>query len=78
MGIPWAPIFILFGFTSREGLLHHRNPYAPEMTRQIQMGLFGRPLDTRNPVAPFDYRAFSLIQLLPIFSSGHLASSPFL
>ncbi|MGB8581412.1 MAG: glycosyltransferase family 87 protein [Candidatus Sulfotelmatobacter sp.] len=45
--------------TSREGLLHHRNPYAPEMTRQIQMGLFGRPLDTRNPVAPFDYRAFA-------------------
>jgi len=55
LGADFYPIW----FTSREGLLHHRNPYAPEMTRQIQMGLFGRPLDTRNPVAPFDYRSFA-------------------
>jgi hypothetical protein len=30
---------------SRELLLHHRNPYSPEVTRDIQAGYYGRPLD---------------------------------
>jgi hypothetical protein len=54
-GADFYPIWL----TSREGLLHHRDPYSPEMTRQIQIGLFGRALDARNPAAPPDYRAFS-------------------
>lgn len=45
--------------TSREILLEHRDPYSPEMTQQIQIGLFGRPLDGGNPAVPQDYRAFS-------------------
>ncbi|MGA7590917.1 MAG: glycosyltransferase family 87 protein [Candidatus Sulfotelmatobacter sp.] len=45
--------------TSREVLHHHCDPYAPEMTRQIQIGLFGRSLDPRNPAASPEYRAFS-------------------
>lgn len=46
--------------TSRESMLHHREPYSPEMTRQIQIGLFGRPLDARNPLdPPPGYRAFA-------------------
>jgi hypothetical protein len=45
--------------TSREALLHHRDPYSPEITRQIQIGLFGRALDAGNPAAPQDYRAFA-------------------
>jgi hypothetical protein len=46
--------------TSRESLLHHREPYSPEMTREIQIGLFGRPLDAHNPLdPPPGYRAFA-------------------
>lgn len=46
--------------TSREALGRHANPYAPEMTREIQTGLFGRPLDGRNQHdPPADYRVFA-------------------
>ena len=54
-GADFYPIWL----TSRQGLLHHHDPYSASMTRQIQMGLFGRSLDTRNPAAPPDYRAFA-------------------
>jgi len=38
----------------------HRDPYSPEMTREIQTGLFGRPLDARIPTdPPTDYREFA-------------------
>ena len=46
--------------TGRELLYHGRNPYAPEMTREIQTGLFGRPMDPHRPSdPPTDFRAFS-------------------
>jgi hypothetical protein len=47
--------------TGREVLFHHQAPYSPEMTRQIQTGLFGRPLDPhRNPTdLPVTYRTFA-------------------
>ena len=32
---------------ARELLLHHRDPYSPEVTREIQIGYYGRPLDPR-------------------------------
>jgi hypothetical protein len=32
-------------FGARELLLNHRNPYGPEVTREIQVGYYGRPLD---------------------------------
>ena len=54
-GADFYPIWL----TSREALHHHRDPYSPEMTRQIQIGLFGRALDTPSPAAPQDYRAFA-------------------
>ncbi len=54
-GADFYPVWL----TSREALLHHRDPYSPAMTRQIQIGLFGRALDTPNPAAPQDYRAFA-------------------
>ena len=54
-GADFYPVWL----TSREALLYHRDPYSPEMTRQIQIGLFGRALDTPNPAAPQDYRAFA-------------------
>lgn len=38
----------------------HLDPYSSEMTRRIQAGLFGRPLDPRNPTDPsVDYRQFA-------------------
>jgi len=46
--------------TGRELLYHGRNPYTPEMTREIQTGLFGRPMDPHRPSdPPTDFRAFS-------------------
>jgi len=46
--------------TGREVLLHGTNPYTQEMTRKIQIGLFGRPMDPHRPAdPPPDFRAFS-------------------
>jgi Glycosyltransferase family 87 len=44
---------------SRELLLHHRNPYSPEMTREIQQGYYGRPLDASRPGDPRDQQGFA-------------------
>jgi hypothetical protein len=55
-GNDFYPIWL----TSHEALGQHRNPYTPEMTREIQQGLFGRTLDHGNPGdPPADYRAFA-------------------
>jgi hypothetical protein len=55
-GNDFYPIWL----TSREARLHHRNPYDPQMTREIQTGLFGHALDARNPAAPSShYREFA-------------------
>lgn len=46
--------------TSREWLRERRDPYSPEMTREIQQGLFGRPLNAQVPTDPLtDYRTFA-------------------
>ncbi len=34
---------------ARELLLHHRDPYSPEVTREIQIGYYGRVLDPTRP-----------------------------
>jgi len=44
--------------TTREWLNHGRDPYAPDLTREIQTGLYGRALDSRRPNEPVDQRAF--------------------
>ena len=44
---------------SRELLLHHRNPYAPEITREIQIGYYGRELDPNRPMDPRDKQGFA-------------------
>jgi hypothetical protein len=58
-GYSFGADFYPFWLTSREGLLHHRDPYSPQTTRQIQIGLFGRPLDTHNFAVQADPRAFA-------------------
>lgn len=46
--------------TGRELLFHGSNPYTQEMTRKIQTGLFGRPMDPHRPAdPPTDFRAFA-------------------
>jgi hypothetical protein len=44
--------------TSRQLLLIRSDPYSPEMTREIQTGLYGRPLDPTRPGDPIDRRVF--------------------
>ena len=46
--------------TTREWVREGRDPYSIEMTREIQQGLFGRPLDSQIPTDPLtDYRTFA-------------------
>jgi Glycosyltransferase family 87 len=48
---------------SRELLLGHRDPYSPEITREIQAGYYGRPLNRAIPGSnsnePRDQQAFA-------------------
>jgi hypothetical protein len=44
---------------ARELLLHKRNPYSAEITREIQRGYYGRPLDPARPDDPKDEQAFA-------------------
>lgn len=44
---------------ARELLLHHRDPYSPEITREVQVGYYGRVLDPQRPNDPRDQQAFA-------------------
>jgi hypothetical protein len=44
---------------ARELLLNRRDPYGPEMTREIQVGYYGRPLEAGRPGDPKDQAAFA-------------------
>src|SRR5689334_25440194 len=59
---------------TRELLLHHRDPYSPEITREIQTGYYGRPLDPTRPSDPKDQQAFAY----PVYVAFVLAPSVFL
>jgi len=39
---------------ARELLLHRRDPYSPDITREIQQGYYGRVLDASRPNDPKD------------------------
>jgi hypothetical protein len=54
---------------SRELLLHGRNPYSTEVTREIQMGYYGRVLDPANPQDPKDQEGFAY----PVYVAFFLA-----
>jgi len=43
----------------RELLLHHRDPYSPQITREIQEGYYGRALDPGRPEDPKDQQGFA-------------------
>jgi hypothetical protein len=44
---------------ARELLLHGRDPYSAEVTREIQAGYYGRPLDPALPHDPRDEQGFA-------------------
>lgn len=44
---------------ARELLRRHRNPYSAEITREIQQGYYGRPIDPSRPDDPKDQQRFA-------------------
>src|ERR1035437_3484234 len=44
---------------ARELLRRGRNPYSAEITREIQQGYYGRPLDPARPDDPKDQQGFA-------------------
>jgi len=44
---------------ARELLLHGRDPYGSDITREIQAGYYGRPIDPKRPTDPKDQQAFA-------------------
>jgi Glycosyltransferase family 87 len=61
---------------ARELLLHRRNPYSPEITREIQIGYYGRPLDPNRPNDPQDQMAFAY-PLYVVFLLAPMITLPF-
>ena len=61
---------------TRELLLHGRDPYSSEITREIQRGYYGRPLDLSRPTDPIDQQRFSY-PLFVVFLFAPLAYFPF-
>jgi hypothetical protein len=57
-GYSFGNDFYQVWLTSRQWLLLRSDPYSPEMTREIQTGLYGRPLDPTRPGDPIDRRVF--------------------
>ena len=44
---------------ARELLVNGRDPYSADITREIQIGVYGRPLDPSRPGDPTDQQAFA-------------------
>jgi hypothetical protein len=61
---------------AREALLHGRDPYSAEMTREMQAGFYGRPLDPENPSDPKDQVGFAY-PLYVIFLLAPTITLPF-
>jgi hypothetical protein len=54
---------------ARELLLHGRDPYSAAVTREIQIGYYGRPLDSARPYDPKDQQGFAY----PVYVAFYLA-----
>jgi hypothetical protein len=61
---------------ARELLLNGRDPYSPEITREIQVGYYGRPLDPERPSDPKDQQAFAY-PVFVVFLLSPTVSLPF-
>ena len=62
---------------ARELLLRHRDPYSLEITRDIQTGYYGRPLDPSRPNDPTDQQGFAY-PVYVVFLLSPLIKLPFL
>jgi hypothetical protein len=63
-------------FGARELLLHRRNPYGPDVTREIQLGFYGRVLNAQNPSDPTARESF-VDPLYVVFLLAPAALLPF-
>ncbi len=61
---------------TRELLLHGRDPYSPEITRDIQQGYYGRPIDNRRATDPIDEQRFAY-PLFVVFLLAPTITLPF-
>ncbi len=61
---------------ARELLLYDRDPYSPEVTREIQTGYYGRPLDPARPNDPKDEQRFAY-PLYVVFLLAPAVNLPF-
>jgi uncharacterized membrane protein len=57
-------------YGTRELLLHHRDPYSRDITREVQAGFYGRPLDSQNVSDPtaqegFNYPLYAVFLIAP-------------
>ena len=57
-GYSFGNDFYQVWLTSRALFAQKQNPYSPDMTREIQIGLYGRPLDPNRPGDFVDLRVF--------------------
>jgi glycosyl transferase family 87 len=61
---------------ARELLLHGRDPYSQEITREIQRGYYGRPIDSSKPTDPIDEQRFAY-PLFVVFLLAPTVTLPF-
>lgn len=61
---------------AREFLLHGRDPYSPEITREIQRGYYGRPIDSSKATDPIDEQRFAY-PLFVVFLLAPTITLPF-
>lgn len=61
---------------ARELLLHGRNPYSQEITREIQRGYYGRPIDSSLASDPVDEQRFAY-PLFVVFLLAPTVNMPF-
>ena len=61
---------------TREVLLHHRDPYGAEVTREIRNGFYGRPIDPLDP-SDLPFRESFVYPLYVVFLMAPVAALPF-
>jgi hypothetical protein len=61
---------------TRELLLNGRDPYSPEITREIQRGYYGRPIDNTRSSDPIDEQRFAY-PLFVVFLLAPTITLPF-
>src|SRR5258708_10294034 len=79
IGFPQRNVSDLFPrwLGTRELLLHGRDPYSSEITREIQQGYYGRPIDHTRPSDRIDEQCFAY-PLFVVFLLAPTVTLPFI